>query len=615
MTWFLLTNQIEQDILPNMKRILLTLTVLVAIMGARTGLLSVPVTPAQAADHASLPVVAPVISCEVLGSVDLAPVVGATVHGQKAAVLQTSKGKFCKVTGQIAPAVSFEVDLPMEHWTQRFLLGGCGGLCGMTHVGVSNAGACAPALNGEFVMAGDDMGHTGPMTGLAQGEFGKDPQKRIDFAYRANHVTALAAKALTAAFYGQAPKYSYFVGCSDGGREALMEAQRFPEDFDGISAGAPAALFTVQNSFYHAWNVRGNQRADGTNILLQNRVGILHDAVIRHCDTLSGVKDGILEEPRACHFDPAWVQCPAGQGDTSHCLTAEETQAALRLYEGATDAAGHPYIIGGPLPGSELQWALPATAHGESMSNGIAASAIAYVIAAQVDEKAADLTRFRFDDASFVQISELAALYNAENTNLHPFQKRGGRLILWHGLADQSISPLNTIAYYQGVQREMGLEQTDSFLKFYVLPGVGHCGNGEGFPQVDFLSPLMAWTETGTAPAAIWTERTAQGEEVMGPPSGGHGKPPTGGQIHVAPIPSQPYARPNATATARRPVYPYPYMAQYIGSGDVNDARNYRPVKSPVSLPMVFASHATPLIGPDNQKNYEVRNGKLEVMP
>ncbi|WP_039732934.1 tannase/feruloyl esterase family alpha/beta hydrolase, partial [Komagataeibacter intermedius] len=451
------------------------------------------------------------------------------------------------------------------------------------------------------------------MMGLAQGEFGKDPQKRIDFAYRANHVTALAAKALTAAFYGQAPKYSYFVGCSDGGREALMEAQRYPEDFDGISAGAPAALFTVQNSFYHAWNVRGNQRADGTNILLQNRVGVLHDAVIRHCDTLSGVKDGILEEPRACHFDPVWVQCAAGQSDTSDCLTAEETQAALRLYKGATDAAGRPYIIGGPLPGSELQWALPATARGESMSQGIAASAIAYVIPLQVDEKAADLTRFHFDDASFATMTKLAPLYNAENTNLRTFHQHGGRLILWHGLADQSISPLNTIAYYQGVQREMGVEQTDSFLKFYLLPGVGHCGNGEGFPQVDFLTPLMAWTESGIAPNAIRTEKTAQGDGPMGPPPGGHGKPPAGGQIHMAPMPSQPYARPDAAAIASRPVYPYPYIAQYVGAGDVNDAGNYRPVKSPVSLPMTFAGHATLLIGPDNQKQYGVRDGKLAV--
>ncbi len=603
----------ERGILPAMKRILLKLTAFLWIVGPGICLLSVLSNLARAADIVSLPVVRPILSCEALDNVDLTHALGAEVHGQKAALLQTPKGKFCKVTGQIAPTISFEVDLPMEHWTQRFLLGGCGGLCGMTQVGVSNAGACVPALNGEFVMAGDDMGHTGSMMGLAQGEFGKDPQKRIDFAYRANHVTALAAKALTAAFYGQAPKYSYFVGCSDGGREALMEAQRYPEDFDGISAGAPAALFTVQNSFYHAWNVRGNQRADGTNILLQNRVGVLHDAVIRHCDTLSGVKDGILEEPRACHFDPVWVQCAAGQSDTSHCLTAEETQAALRLYKGATDAAGRPYIIGGPLPGSELQWALPATARGESMSQGIAASAIAYVIPLQVDEKAADLTRFHFDDASFATMTKLAPLYNADNTNLRTFHKHGGRLILWHGLADQSISPLNTIAYYQGVQREMGVEQTDSFLKFYLLPGVGHCGNGEGFPQVDFLSPLMAWTESGIAPNAIRTEKTAHGDGPMGPPPEGHGKPPAGGQIHMAPMPSQPYARPDAAAIASRPVYPYPYIAQYVGVGDVNDAGNYRPVKLPVSLPVTFASDASSLIGPDNQKQYGVRDGKLVV--
>ncbi|MGX7345523.1 tannase/feruloyl esterase family alpha/beta hydrolase [Acetobacter pasteurianus] len=596
-----------------MKRILPRLTVPLAMMGAGCGLLPVLATPAQAADRAALPTIKPVTSCEALGHFNLAPTVGAAVYGQKASVLDTSKGKFCKVTGQIAPAISFEIDLPMEHWTQRFLQGGCGGLCGMTHVGVSNAGACAPALNGEFVMAGDDMGHIGSMMGLAQGEFGKDPQKRIDFAYRANHVTALAAKALTAVFYGQAPKYSYFVGCSDGGREALMEAQRFPDDFDGISAGAPAALFTVQNSFYHAWNVRGNQRADGTNILLQNRVGVLHDAVIQHCDTLSGVKDGILEEPRACQFDPAWVQCPVGQSDTSHCLTAEETQAALRLYTGATDAAGRPYIIGGPLPGSELQWALPATARGESMSQGIAASAIAYVIPPEVDEKASDLTGFRFDDASFAYMNALAPLYNAENTDLHPFNKHGGRLILWHGLADQSISPLNTIAYYQGVQKEMGREQTESFLKFYLLPGVGHCGNGEGFPQVDFLSPLIAWVENGTVPIAIRTERTAQSKQPMGPPSAGHSKQPADGQIHMAPMPSQPYARPNAAAIASRPVYPYPYIAQYVGAGDVNDAQNYQPVKSPVSVPMTFASHATSLIDPDNQKQYGIQDGKLVV--
>ncbi|ARW11527.1 tannase/feruloyl esterase family alpha/beta hydrolase [Acetobacter ascendens] len=234
------------------------------------------------------------------------------------------------------------------------------------------------------------------------------------------------------------------------------------------------------------------------------------------------------------------------------------------------------------------------------MSQGIAVSAIAYVIPSEVDEKATDLTRFHFDDASFAYMTELAPLYNAENTNLHSFHKRGGHLILWHGLADQSISPLNIIAYYQGMQREMGVEQTDSFLKFYLLPGVGHCRNGEGFLPVDFLTPLMAWTETETMPNTIRTERPVLGEGPMLPPLGEHGKPTAGGQIHMAPMPNQPYAQANVASTASNPVYPYPYIAQYTGTGDVKDAQNYRPVKSPVFVPMIFASHeVTKTVPPD----------------
>ncbi|MHC1480230.1 tannase/feruloyl esterase family alpha/beta hydrolase [Frateuria aurantia] len=602
---------------------------------------------AHADESAPLSVIRPVAACESLSHADLAAVVGAVVHDQKAEVLQTEKGPFCKVTGTIAPAVAFEVDLPSEHWTQRFLLGGCGGLCGMTRVGVSNASTCAPALNGEMIMAGTDMGHSGPMMGLAQGAFGEDPQARIDFAYRANHVTTLAAKALSRAYYGQNPRYSYFVGCSDGGREALMEAQRYPDDFNGISAGAPAAMFTIQNSFYHAWNVRGNQRADGTNILLQDRVAILHQAVIDHCDTLSGVHDGILEDPRACHFDPSWVRCPPEQADHSHCLTAEETAAAERLYRGATDVSGRSYIVGGPLPGSELQWALPASATGESMSQGIAASAIAYVISPQVDTAATDLSRFRFDAASFARMSTLAPLYNAENTNLRPFKNHGGRLILWHGLADQSISPLTTIAYYQGVQKELGVQATQQFVRFYLIPGVGHCGNGEGFPQVDFLSPLMTWTETGAAPGALDAgrpvarkgHRHGMPDFAHMPPPGAHGMPPMdgpppagglppmqgmaarggqgpamGGQIHQPIMPSQPFATAASPTTATRPVYPYPYIAKYKGQGDPNDAASYIAVKSPVVVPMSFASASMALIGPDNQREYEVKDGKLVVI-
>jgi len=204
---------------------------------------------ACAADMSDLPPIKPIISCVQLGQVDISEPAGAQVS-LKAEELDTPKGKYCKVTGNIDPAIGFEVDLPVEHWTQRFAQAGCGAYCGNIGASINQAGSCAPALNGDLVVAGNDLGHQGGMggpgaSGQPEGAFGADPQKRIDFAYRANHVTAMASKALIQAFYGQPQKYAYFVGCSDGGREALIEAERFPNDFDGIAAGAPVAIINV----------------------------------------------------------------------------------------------------------------------------------------------------------------------------------------------------------------------------------------------------------------------------------------------------------------------------------------------------------------------------------
>ncbi|MBS0961285.1 tannase/feruloyl esterase family alpha/beta hydrolase [Acetobacter thailandicus] len=565
---------------------------------------------------AHLDVIDPAVSCDSLSSVDLSSVAGAMVHDLKTGLLDTPAGSFCKVTGQIAPAINFEVDLPVQHWTQRFLMGGCVGLCGMTRIGISNAGTCAPALNGEMVVASNDLGHASSTLNAQQADFGRVPQKRIDFAYRANHVTALTAKALVKAFYGHEARFSYFIGCSDGGREALAEAQRYPDDFDGISAGAPAGLFTVQNSFSSAWVIRTNQRADGTNILLKGRLPLLHSAVVSHCDTFSGVKDGILEDPRMCHFDPTWVQCAPGQADTSSCLSEEETQAAVRLYNGPADKAGHAFTPGGLLPGSEQNWPLPDTALAKTADYGRVASVMSALLPAQAADQDMDLSKFQFDKASFEQMNQLAALYNAANTNLSAFQKRGGRLVLWHGLADQYISPLSTIAYYQGVQKQAGLEQTENFVRFYLLPGVAHCGGGEGFSQVDFLTPLMAWAETGVAPGALvaghlqnTVSSAANDAQKISAPQrdGGDDKK------HQVNPDDQPYALSDAKTSATRPLYPYPYIARYTGSGDPQDAQNYQPVMAPAILPVLFSDYSQSLIGPDNQSDYTVEKGALTL--
>lgn len=584
---------------------------------------------AQAQDALDLPIVKPVVSCEALARTDLTPFADAQVSITKTSTITTPQGPFCKVEGVIAPAIGFEVDLPEEHWTQRYLQGGCGGLCGMTRVGISNASTCAPALNGEFVVAGNDMGHKGSMMGDDQGAFGSDPQKRIDFAYRANHQNALVAKALIQAFYGQPQRYAYFVGCSDGGREALMEAQRYPDDFDGISAGAPATLFQTQNSFYHAWYVRANQRTDGSAILLRDRLPILHRAVLAHCPTLSGVDDGLLQDPRACKFDPAWVPlCAAGSHDTSQCLTAEEMGVVERLYRGPTDTDGRTFTLGGAQPGSEEQWMVPASAHAKSMSEGIVSAALKYLLYPSVNPAAADVTTFAFTRTHFDELARYASLYNATNTDLRVFQERGGKLIMWHGWSDTSVAPTISLAYYQGVQKVLGEAKTDTFLRLFLIPGVGHCGGGDGYSQIEVLTPLMAWTELHRPPALLMTAKP-DGGDMRGPggPAGAEsaprragGTPPApgtsdaGGQgprLHEAVFASNPVAMPARKALATRPAFPFPSIARYTGKGDPLDAANYRAVKSSVPALLPFHSVAESLVGPDNQKWYHVVHGEL----
>jgi hypothetical protein len=578
---------------------------------------------AQAQSYANLPIIKPIVSCAALGKTDLSRAADTPATVQSATLIETEKGPFCKVLGNIEPTIGFEVDLPVEHWTQRYLEGGCGGLCGMRSVGVTNASGCAPALNGEFVVAGDDMGHEGQMGGPGEAEFAKDPQKRIDFAYRGNHETTLIAKALIKSFYGQGPRYSYFMGCSDGGREALMEAQRYPTDFDGISAGDPAALFQVQNSFYHAWNTLADKRADGTNILMPAKLQLLHDAVIAECDTLSGVTDGLLQDPRACTFDPASLQCSTGASDTSGCLTAEETHVLQELYDGASDGQGHHYTFGAQR-GSEAQWGLPSSPTATSMSAGMASRSMEFVILPNVSPADGEVSKFAFTDANFARISELAPLYNATNTNLKPFATHGGKLILWHGWSDTSITPGISIAYYQGVQKFIGAAATDKFLRLFLLPGVGHCGGGDGYDQIDLLSPLMAWTELNQAPMQLLSGKSA--EARTGPPGGGPsgrvpgtngpgagppggGPPPGAGPGGRGPLASAP---PKLLAT--RPVYPYPFIPHYTGNGDPKDAANYAEVKSPITVPQVFSNEAETLIGPDNQEIYGAKDGKLVVL-
>jgi feruloyl esterase len=540
---------------------------------------------AQAASNApgaqplKLPAVKSVVECSALTSADISAAVGAPTHITSAAVVNAKPAAYCKVDGYVEPAIKFEVQLPVSNWTQRLVQTGCGGLCGSLRVHLDHDETCPVAQNGELAVTSTDMGHEGGNDGA----FGDDYQLRIDFAYRGVHLTTVAAKALIAKYYGQPQKFSYFMGCSDGGREALMEAQRYPEDFNGITAGAAAMNFITQNTFYHGWNALTNTNADGKPILTTMQLPILHKAIVEQCDALDGLKDGLISDPLACHPNPSAVVCKPGQ-DQSTCLTAAQAHVAEELYKGAHDSQGGKLVLSGPLPGSELAWAgvyIPGPDRPNTMSPEIAEGVLRHIAYDPNPPSTYKLADLKFDRATFDATTKLHSIYDATDPDLGPYQKQGGKLIIWHGLADPHISPLNSIAYYTAMQKLLGVAAVDKFTRLYLFPGGYHCGGGEGPFNVDLLTPIMLWVERGVAPGALLASHISQTQMAQAPPPNGvpasevanerPGVPVGTARPQAPPLPTAAQAKPDRT----RPIYPYPYIAKYTGTGSIDNAANF----------------------------------------
>ena len=522
---------------------------------------AMPTNTVQSPSGAVLGEVRAVRSCAELVSTDLTDIGGAGSKIASATEVERSGNRFCEVSGTLAPSIGFKVVLPVENWTQRYLQVGCGGLCGNINLEIGAADGCVPVSAGNFVVSASDMGHQGMAP-----DFGRDPQKRVDFAYRGVHLTALASKKMISTYYGQAQAYSYFTGCSDGGREALLEAQRYPNDFNGIIAGAPAMLFQFQNSLHHGWLAASNTGTDGKPIVTASRLPILHKAVVAACDGLDGQVDGLLSDPRLCHFNPKTLQCPAGMDDVSSCLTPKEVAVVTKFYEGPRDpATGEHLTVGQAQYSSELAWAgvfVPESADKPIFSTIIAMGALQNLIFEQDPPKDYSLADLKFEKATVELLKARHPLFDATNPNLSPFQAAGGKLILWHGWSDEHISPRTTIAYHEALLKQMGKEAAGEFERLYLLPGVYHCGKGEGPSAVDLLTPMMNWVENSNAPDVVITRTpTNAGNDFGQPPSEAKTKKPSTS---------------NTSGVARsRPVYPYPAVAKYKGSGDQNDAGNY----------------------------------------
>jgi feruloyl esterase len=496
---------------------------------------------------AALPVLTPAVDCAGMAAVDVSTAVGAATGITSAAPATAALGyPVCDVKGVIDPQIQFELQLPTRTYRQRYLQTGCGGLCGTLSISAPAAVGCAPLNGGEFATASDNQGHVG--AGSANGNFGTDPQLRVDFAYRADHLLALAAKELIARYYGQRPRYSYFDGCSQGGHEGLTEAQRFPTDFNGILAGAPASITTELNSFNQPWLARVDFDANGRVILPASKLPILHAAVLANCDGRDGLVDGQIDDPRACAFDPASLAC-ANSVDAANCLTAAQVSVVRKIYSGAVDARGQHLYPGGQPYGSELVWAGwmippdPAAPQNSTIAWSIGNGWVKYLAFEKNPPLSFTLNDIGFDAATFHRVRRLAGFYDAIDPDLGAFRRAGGKLIIWHGWADQAIPPVGTVAYYQAVQDRMGgLDATRQFARLFMFPGVYHCGGGAAPNSFDLLTPLLAWTEGGAAPSAVVASESVGGSVVR-----------------------------------TRPVFAYPQVARYSGSGSTDAASSFVP--------------------------------------
>ena len=461
--------------------------------------------------------IAPVRTCASLAGLIVARL--ETSIGAAAEVTREGH-QYCSVTGYISPQTRFEVLLPTATWAGDYLQQGCGGFCGAVGLSLADPSRTsgyqapfAPLSNGELVVAADDQGHeaaTNTDTLWAR----NDPQLRVVFGYSSEHSLAMTAKALIHAYYGQDAAHRYFDGVSDGGHEALDLAQRFPADFDGIIAGAPANNWSALAGLFEPWLARVNLDRHDHQILTAEKLPALHAAVMRACAD----QYGVIADPRACTFQPQSMRCPAGT-DTATCLTAAQVAVVRAYYRGPTDSAGRNLFDGGMPYGSELAWQLwavqPAAdtaAPGDTIAAGLGLNYLRNAAFWHNPPVSLGLRDIQFTVAEHQRLQEVGDIYDATNPDLRPFAAHGGKLIIYHGWADQAIPPFESIDYYREVVRWTG---NAKFSRLYMIPGLYHCPCGQpvdGDPAtvVDMMTPLVRWVRDGVAPATLTLPVTAQ---------------------------------------------------------------------------------------------------------
>jgi pimeloyl-ACP methyl ester carboxylesterase len=499
--------------------------------------------------HQAAPVASGGTSCANLAALTIpsitiksANAIAAGPFAPNAAAMPMTLPAFCRVEAIARPTsdsdIKFEVWIPpVDAWNGKFQGVGNGGYSGA--IGYT---AMANALRRGYAVASTDTGHTGDDMKFGQGH----PEKVIDWAYRSVHVMTEAAKLIVRNAQGKFADHSYFVGCSSGGHQALTEAQRYPEDYDGIVAGDPANNRIRQTfAFLHSW-VATHDR-EGKPIIPLAKLQLLTKSAVEACDNLDGLKDGIIDDPRRCTFDPAKLSCKAGADDAT-CLMPAQVEAAKKTYEGVKN----------PRTGEQIFTGWPRGSEGFGDAPG--QSWRAYIMDPQEPMRVGFFRYFLFHDPNWdyrsvdlerdlAYAEQKLPFMAAVERDMSPFKKRGGKLLMYTGWADPVVPPQDTVAYYEAVVKTMGgLEKTREFFRLFMAPGMGHCSGGPGPNQFDHLTALEQWVEKGVAPDKLIAS-------------------------HVT----------NGRVGRTRPLCLYPQVARWKGTGSSDEAANFSCVAEPAA--------------------------------
>jgi hypothetical protein len=459
-------------------------------------------------------------------------VIGATVIPASA-----SAPEHCRVSLMVAPEINIEVNLPTA-WNGRLYMFGNGGWAGESFSAPGRVANRARGLNAGFVTAATDTGHSAASEPGAS--FAVNRQKLLDFGFRSLHVTAEAAKLMARAYYGAGPSKSYYDGCSQGGRQGLILAQRFPNDFDGIIAGAPA-LNNTGTQLTRAYWMQGL----AANPFPAAKLGLLADRVYEQCDAKDGLKDGLIDDPRRCDFKAArdLPRCAEGS-DQADCFTAAEIAAVERIHSDVM-SQGKRYFPGWPVgaeiagPNGQSGW-IGQQINGPNGSGAWTSFGQNFLKFMAPGAKSFD----SFDvDKDPARIEELQQILDATDPDLSAFKRHGGKLLMYFGWADPQLNPLMGVEYYEQVVEKMGTS-TGDFARLFMVPGMFHCGGGVGTGVFDTATPLVNWVESSKSPDRIEASRAVAGKVVR-----------------------------------TRPLCAYPQVARYKGAGSIDETANFTCVK------------------------------------